>query len=95
MCDCEKNQVYVPPHPEPWKTVSVSLLQMFLAPVKCLMAHKVYDDYLNEQALTELMVLLSSYIEAKLSDPDTQLYYDQFPSIQEKVDYIYKRKVCL
>ena len=95
MCDCEKEKPYVPPHPEPWKLVSVSLLQMFLAPVQCLLTKKVYDDYLTEQVLIDLSVLLSSYIDAKLANPDTQLYYDQLPEIQEKLDYIYKRKVCL
>lgn len=95
MCGCEQDTPYVPPHPEPWKLVSVSLLQMFLAPVQCLLRNRVYDDYLTEQVLNELSVLISSYIDAKLSNPDTELYYDQLPAIQEKLDYIYKRKVCL
>ena len=95
MCGCDKTTEYVPPHPEPWKLVSASLLQMFLGAVQCRVVKKVYDDYLTEVEIGNLQTLLLNYIEAKLSDPETQLYYDQMPYIQERMDYIYTKQICL
>ncbi len=93
-CGCEQ-QTYVPPHPEPWKLVSVSLLEMFLRPVQCLIKNKVFDEQLPESELNEMAVYFQSYIAEKLVDPDTQLFYDRWPEIRDKMDYIYKRNICL
>ena len=93
-CGC-KEQVYVPPHPEPWKLVSISLLEMFLRPVQCLLKNKVFDETLSENDLVEMAAYYQAYIAEKIADPDTQLYYDQWSEMQAKMDYIYKRNICL
>lgn len=95
MCGCNKQTSYIPPDPEPWKTVSVSLLQMFLRPVQCRILHSVYDDVLTVEETANLQQLLTQYIAAKLADPNTQEYYEHFSYIQEKIDYIYKKNICL
>jgi hypothetical protein len=93
-CGCSQQQ-FVPAHPEPWKLVSISLLEAFREPIYCRLRKSVFDEYLTQSMLQELVGLLNNYIAAKTVNPDTEEYYDQFVAIQEKMDYIYKKGICL
>lgn len=93
-CGCDKNKVvYV--DETPWLRVSVDLLRMFQRPILCRLRYKIFDETLTMEVLESTRVLIDDYIAAKINDPETQLYFDQFPGIQFIIDDIQKKGICL
>lgn len=79
----------------PWLRVSVDLLRMYQRPILCRLRYQIFDNELTYEKLSEISVLLDDYISAKVVDSNTRLFHDRLKEIQDIVNIIYQKGVCL